>query len=147
MKNVLVTDFDKTITISQKDFPVPGPINLKAIEVLKRVKESGHYIVLFTMREGNQLDVALDLCKANGLTFDAVNENVEQRLKEWGQLDNPPRKVYGTVYVDDAGCGIKRLINPDTKEKYVDWEYVESFLESEGWFNTIITFKNYKGVK
>lgn len=135
-KKVLIFDFDKTVTTSQKDFPQPGPVNEKAIEVLKRVKKAGHYLTLLTMRTKEpHLDMALDTLKKHGIIPDSVNETIPKFLEEWGYTkENAPRKVHGDVEIDDRCIGVPTLVNAETGEKYVDWVKVEAILEMQGWF-------------
>ena len=134
-KKVLIFDFDKTVTTSQKDFPQSGPVNEKAIEVLKRVKKAGHYLTLLTMRDKEPyLDIALDTLKKHGIIPDSVNETIPKFLKEWGYtVDNAPRKVHGDIEIDDRCIGVPTLVNAETGEEYVDWHKVEEMLEIKGW--------------
>ena len=54
------------------------------------------------MREGEYLREALDFLAINDLLPDAVNDNLPERVKLWG---NNPRKIYADVYVDDHNAG------------------------------------------
>lgn len=58
-------------------------------------------LILWTCREGDQLERALQWCYAHGLTFDAVNDNLPDHITTWG---NNPRKVYADVYIDDRNA-------------------------------------------
>ena len=81
-----------------------GKPKVKTIELIKRLKQDGHQIILWTCREGKALDEAVQWCKIHGLTFDTINENV-QESKEWYKSNGLPydntRKVYADVYIDD----------------------------------------------
>ena len=93
---IYAVDFDGTLC--RNKWPEIGEPNTALIQRLIRLKAEGHEIILWTMREGEALDNAVEWCKKQGLTFDAVNDNLE-RLKE--QYNNNPRKVYSDVYIDD----------------------------------------------
>lgn len=67
---------------------------------LKKLKE--HYpnisVILYTCREGDDLDAAIDFCSRNGLRFDAVNEDIPSTLA-WKKIKS--RKPFAHIYVDD----------------------------------------------
>ena len=58
----------------------------------------GSKIILWTCRTGQPLQDAVDLCKSYGLEFDAVNENLPEMIKAYG---NNSRKVSADKYIDD----------------------------------------------
>ena len=68
---VLAVDFDGTICHSV--YPDATDINLTAIDVLKRFRNHGGEIILWTCRKGQALDNAVKACLNAGLEFDAVN--------------------------------------------------------------------------
>lgn len=89
-------DFDGTLAVT--DYPnIVRPIE-KTVTFAKNLKQQGHKIILWTCREGEHLDVALEWCKEQGLEFDAVNDNLEERKAQW---DNNCRKIYADYYIDD----------------------------------------------
>ena len=55
-------------------------------------------MILWTCREGKELEDAVAACKAVGLEFDAVNDNVPELKEAFG---TNPRKVGATEYWDD----------------------------------------------
>ena len=70
------------------------------------------------MREGERLQEAVDWCLAQGIEFDAVNDNVACMQEFYG---NNPRKIFANEYIDDhnlvfAGVGNGSRRNLD---KYV----------------------------
>lgn len=93
---VYAVDFDGTLCSNR--WPDIGEPNSGLIEFLKKEREKGEEVVLFTMREGLKLDEALIWCELHGLTFTAVNDNTKT-MKEL--FNNNPRKVYADVYIDD----------------------------------------------
>lgn len=95
-RKVYAIDFDGTIC--EAKFPEIGKPNQKMINYVTELKQQGNYLILYTMREGKLLDDALEFCKKHGITFDAVNDNLEWHKEYYG---NNPRKVYADYYVDD----------------------------------------------
>lgn len=89
-------DFDGTLAVT--DYPnIVRPIE-KTVTFAKNLKQRGHQIILWTCREGGHLNIALKWCKEQGLEFDAVNDNLEERKAQW---DNNCRKIYADYYIDD----------------------------------------------
>lgn len=93
---IIAVDFDGTLCANA--WPGIGEPNTHLIEYLKREKADGAKLILWTMREGGALDEAIAWCARCGLTFDAVNDNL-QALKD--AYHNNPRKVYADCYIDD----------------------------------------------
>lgn len=93
-------DFDGTIV--EEKFPAIGKPIARVVEFIRDLQAKGHKWVLITMREGKYLDDALEWLKAQGLTPDAVNDNLPERVAKWG---NNPRKVYADIYIDDHNAG------------------------------------------
>ena len=59
---VIAVDFDGTIV--EHRYPEIGEERPFAVETLKKLAEHRHKLVLWTMREGQLLDDALEWCKA-----------------------------------------------------------------------------------
>lgn len=95
-KPILAVDFDNTLTLTEK-YPFIDGANEQMVNFLK---EHGNdfFVILWTCRDGKQLQYALDWCKEQGLHFDAVNENAPW-LK--AKYHNDPRKIYADYYIDD----------------------------------------------
>ena len=91
---IYAVDFDGTLCESK--FPLIGKPNIPLIEFLKTEKQNGHRLILYTMREGDVLDEAVNWCKQFNLVFDAVNDNLPDQI----YCENT-RKVYADVYIDD----------------------------------------------
>ena len=95
-KLIYAVDFDGTLC--ENKWPDIGEANKDLIKFLLREKSLGHRIILYTMREGQKLDDALKWCRKRGLSFDAVNDNLQEMKAFYG---NNPRKVYADWYIDD----------------------------------------------
>ena len=99
---IIACDFDGCI--SNAPFPHVGNPNIQLINQLIRCRKNGDRLILWTMREGQALDLAVKFCKGFGLCFDAVNDNLPETKDRW---QNNPRKVYADIYIDDHGMNIK----------------------------------------
>lgn len=93
---IYAVDFDGTLC--EEKWPDIGAPNQKLIDFLIDRKRNGDAIILWTMREGLKLDEAVDWCRARGLIFDTINDNVKEMKAFYG---NNPRKVFANYYIDD----------------------------------------------
>ena len=98
---IIAIDFDGTICNS--NYPSLGEPIPHAIESIRELDQAGHYLILWTCRQGEQLAEALQWCKENGLSFHAVNEHNPDNLKFFGGVGG--NKVYADVYIDDKNIG------------------------------------------
>ena len=93
---VVAVDFDGTI--AHTDYPrIISPIP-ETISLLRKLKDKGATIILWTCREGENLEEAVKWCKENDVPIDLVNENDKERIKIWG---NNCRKIGADLYIDD----------------------------------------------
>ena len=72
--------------------------NYGLIDYLRNCHYSGAKLILWTCREGELLDKAVEWCEERGLFFDAVNDNIPESIKEYG---GNCRKVSADIYIDD----------------------------------------------
>lgn len=110
-KYIIAVDFDGTLITGNTWPDVAGMPNLALINHLINERRRGNKIILYTCRTDEHLKVAVDYCKAAGLEFDAVNENLPEMIEAYG---NDSRKVSADYYIDD------RSYHP----KDEDWEYL-----------------------
>ena len=96
--SIYAVDFDKTLTIGSYEFPDTGRPNIGLFHFLIEKQRSGHSIILWTCREGAELDTAVSYCRQMGLEFNAVNDNLPRMKEAWG---NNPRKIFADYYIDD----------------------------------------------
>ena len=94
---IYAVDFDKTLNLAEK-YPDLGKPNTELIEILKEKQAAGDKIILWTCREGELLNQAVEYCKKHGLEFDAVNDNLPENIEFFG---NNCRKVWAHHYIDD----------------------------------------------
>jgi len=104
---IIDVDFDGTLCDSK--YPDIGEPNIHLVNYLRKRKLKGDKLILFTMREGEDLEEALIWCDGMGLKWDAVNDNLPIMQERFG---NNPRKVFADYYIDDrnALCGIGRKL-------------------------------------
>ena len=93
---VFGVDFDGTLSFGQ--WPGCGPANDGLINFLKRRKESGDKLILWTCREGDDLEMAVKWCQEQGICFDAINDNLPEIIEKYGCNS---RKISCDFYIDD----------------------------------------------
>lgn len=118
---ILALDFDGTVTTHR--YPGIGERVPYCLEVLERVSMYGHQIVLWTCRNGEELDEAATYCKSNGIVLSGVN-----RIPS---VPNKSGKIFADIYIDDRGLGTPLI--DFNGEKVVDWITVERMLCDLGW--------------
>ena len=96
MNKVYAVDFDGTLNTAE--YPKLGEPNTELFQFLIKRQQSGDKIILWTCREGDLLQEAVIYCRANGLEFDAVNDNIPENKNKY---KNNCRKVYADYYIDD----------------------------------------------
>lgn len=96
---VIAVDFDGTLC--ENRWPEIGSMNVELIDYLRRCRATGDKLILWTNREGEELYEALVWCRERGLEFDAVNDNLPENIRHFG---NNSRKVYADVYIDDKAA-------------------------------------------
>ncbi len=104
---IIAVDFDGTLC--EHKFPEIGKPFLGVINYIKKRKEKGDLIVLWTCREGELLDKAVEWCKEQGIELDAVNEDVRYvQVSDFGK--NKSAKIYADVYIDDRNFKTEDLV-------------------------------------
>lgn len=114
---VIAVDFDGTIV--EHRYPAIGKEMLFAFNTLKMLQKKGHRLILWTIRDGKELEEAVAFCKENGLEFFAINENYPNETQE-GKFS---RKVNADIFIDDRSVGgflgwdtIWQMLHPEGKE-------------------------------
>lgn len=96
MNKIIAVDFDNTLFLTK------WPVILRPIwPVIRKVQEeqaNGAKIILWTCRTGKELDTAVDVCEKVGIHFDAINNNVQEAIDEFG---GDSRKIFAHEYWDD----------------------------------------------
>ena len=92
----MAVDFDGTLC--KNCWPYIVEPNYELIDYLMDCRYQGAKLILWTCREGELLDKAVEWCEERGLFFDAVNDNIPESIKEYG---GTCRKVSADIYIDD----------------------------------------------
>lgn len=121
MKNLIIAvDFDGTCVTHE--YPNVGK-EIGAPQVLKKITDAGHKIILFTMRSGKELQDAVNWFKQNNIPLFGINENPEQHT--WTESPKP----YAHMYIDDAAFGCPLIFNDEISSRgFVNWQIIESAL-------------------
>ena len=99
---IIAVDFDGTLC--ENEWPDIGKPNLSLINTLISMRSLGYAkLILWTCREGEELDRAVTWCAEHGLEFDAINDNLPEQKGKYG---NNSRKVSADEYWDDRGVTI-----------------------------------------
>ncbi|MCR5652006.1 MAG: hypothetical protein K6F86_12595 [Lachnospiraceae bacterium] len=93
---IIAVDFDGTLCYSE--WPSLGEPNERLIEYLKKWREKGNKLILWTCRAGEALDNAILWCRKQELEFDAINDNLPEIVELYG---NNSRKITCDYYIDD----------------------------------------------
>ena len=96
----IAVDFDGTIVTHE--YPNIGKPIPFAIETLKKLQQEGHHqLILWTCREGELLQEAIDYCASKGLEFYSVNSNFPEENAEIVRA----RKLEAELFIDDRNVG------------------------------------------
>jgi len=99
---VIAVDFDGTIV--EHRYPEIGEERPFATETLRKLIEERHKLILWTVREGQLLEDALNWCKERGVEFYAVNSDTSEEFI--GDVTaNNSRKLNADVFIDDRNVG------------------------------------------
>ncbi len=98
---IIAVDFDGTIV--DHEYPEIGREKPFAIDVLRKLAEEGNKIILWSVREGELLDEAVQYCKERGLVFYAVNSEEPSNALFGGAQST--RKLRADLYIDDHNLG------------------------------------------
>ena len=96
---LIAVDFDGTIV--ENKYPKIGKEQLFAFSTLKKLQDAEHRLILWTVRNGKQLEEAIAYCEKNGITFYAINSTYpEEQFTE-----KISRKIVADIFIDDRNIG------------------------------------------
>ncbi len=97
----IAVDFDGTIV--EHRYPEIGAEIPFAIDTLKMLTNERHKLILWSVREGELLDEAVEWCRKRGLEFYAVNNDYPEETR----ANNPSfsRKLKVDMFIDDRNIG------------------------------------------
>lgn len=94
---ILAIDFDGTIV--KEIFPSIGPIRAGAVEYIRKLYDDGHYIIIWTCREGEfKVDMKIFL-EQNDIPYHRVNKGNPEAIEKYWDA----RKIGADIYIDDRG--------------------------------------------
>ena len=94
--SVYAVDFDGDLC--EDAWPSIGEPRFDVIRHFRELRQQGHKLILWTCREGDALQSAIEWCADFGLGFDAHNANLPELIARYG---NDCRKVGANYYCDD----------------------------------------------
>ena len=104
---IVAVDFDGTIV--EHRYPHIGNLIPGSIDYLKKFKDAGIKLVLWTCRAEEDLNQAVEFCRSHGIEFDAVNKDISNI----GLSGAISPKIYADFYIDD-----RAMLYP------VDWDII-----------------------
>ena len=96
----IAVDFDGTIV--EHRYPKIGEEIPFATETLKILAKERHRLILWTVREGDLLEEAIEWCRQRGVSFYAVNEDYPEEEKNHHGFS---RKLKADLFIDDRNLG------------------------------------------
>jgi hypothetical protein len=97
---IILVDFDGTLHAGK--WPEIGMPKPYCIEVMQKLKADGHYLIIWTCREGKQQTEMVNWLMEKSIPFDRINDNAPSNTERFG---NNSRKVNGSIYIDDKQVG------------------------------------------
>ena len=118
---IIAVDFDGTIV--EHRYPEIGKEVPFATDTLRMLINDQHRLILWTVREGELLQEAIDWCHERGVDFWAINRDYPEEEAE--KNNHFSRKVKADYFIDDRNIGglpewgqIYRMINE--RKSYAD---------------------------
>ena len=96
----IAVDFDGTIV--EHRYPKIGEEIPFATETLKILAQERHKIILWTVREGELLEEAIEWCRQRGVFFYSVNKDYPEEEKSHNGFS---RKLKADLFIDDRNLG------------------------------------------
>ncbi len=97
----IAVDFDGTIVTHE--YPAIGAERPFAIDTLKMLIADGHRLILWSVREGQLLEDAINWCEERGVHFFAVNKDFPEENAD--AYKDHSRKLKVDLFIDDRNVG------------------------------------------
>lgn len=97
----IAVDFDGTIVTHE--YPKIGKEIPFAVQTLKMLQNDGHKLILWSVREHQLLEEAVQWCRERGLDFYAVNKDYPE--EEIHNNNHYSRKLKVDLWIDDRNVG------------------------------------------
>lgn len=121
----IAIDFDGTIV--EHRYPEIGRERPFAVETLKMLIKDGHQLILWTCREGELLEEAVEWCRERGLEFYAINKDFPEETKDDTHYS---RKLKVELFIDDRNLG-----------GLPDWGIIYKMISEKKNFSDIYSYK------
>ena len=96
----IAVDFDGTIV--EHRYPKIGEEIPFATDTLKILAQERHKLILWTVREGELLEEAIEWCRQRGVFFYSVNKDYPEEEKSHNGFS---RKLKADLFIDDRNLG------------------------------------------
>ena len=96
----IAVDFDGTIV--EHRYPKIGEEIPFATETLKILAQERHKLILWTVREGELIEEAIEWCRQRGVFFYSVNKDYPEEEKSHNGFS---RKLKADLFIDDRNLG------------------------------------------
>lgn len=124
-------DFDGTVV--EHDYPQIGSLNPNSLEVIKKLQDAGHNIILNSMRvefDDGSMQEAIDFINLNkSIAGIKIQRQTEQKIY-------PPRwtldKIENDIFIDDIAPNIPLIKALVVGGLMVDWVEIEKQLRQKG---------------
>ena len=97
----IAVDFDGTIV--EHKYPEIGEEKPFAVQTLRMLIAERHKLILWSVREGELLDEAVNWCRERGIEFYAINRDYPEETLS--NNDYFSRKLKVDVFIDDRNLG------------------------------------------
>lgn len=129
---VIAVDFDGTIV--EHAYPKIGKEIPFAIDTLLQLQSERHRLILWTVREGELLQEAIDFCAKKGLEFYAHNANFPEERVSDQNTTTACRKLKADLFIDDRNLG-------GLPDWGVIYNAIQAMRKGEKAFHTIMTYQ------
>lgn len=99
----IAIDFDGTIV--EHRYPAIGKELPFATATLRQLMKDGHKLVLWSVREGDLLQEAIDWCSERGVRFYAANADIDEDANDKPGAKRYSRKLKVDLFIDDRNVG------------------------------------------
>lgn len=97
----IAVDFDGTIV--RHRYPAIGEEIPFAVATLRLLQEEHHRLILWSVREGELLEEAVEWCRQRGIEFYAVNKEFPE--EDQARNEHYSRKLKVDLFIDDRNIG------------------------------------------
>ena len=100
---IIAVDFDGTIV--EHKYPAIGKELPFATATLRQLIKDGHKLILWSVREGELLEEAIQWCEDRGVRFYSANANIDEDPGEDSKSTHYSRKLKADMFIDDRNVG------------------------------------------